>query len=234
MKIGIVGTDVFSAGKANIIDPRVKTLKEMFASPKEVYIQAEIITDQAKLFECDGILAPESAKLDLIVHEIEFVETRLARASEEKEKTLLSKFKDQLDKEGLICELPLNEEERLAAAAYSMLSVRPVHLAGPEAFEKKEQVLFEAYYKSGFISFFTAGDKDSHAWSIRKGANAYEAAGAIHTDIQRGFIRAEVINCKDLFADGSLSRARSNNHIRLEMKEYIVQDGDYLVIRTNK
>ncbi len=234
MKIGILGTDIFTQGKVNLVDERVKALKVMFNAPKEVYIQPDIIIDQDKLVEADGIIAPEDAKLDLIVHDMEFVETRLGRCEDPAEKALLTKFKEQLDKEGLLCHLGASDSEKELISGYSLWSLRPVYLAKPEELEDKNQLLFNAYAHFGFISFFTAGDKDSHAWSIKKGATAWEAAGAIHSDIQKGFIRAEVTAYQELTADGSLSKARSNNHIRLEMKDYVVCDGDYMVIRTNK
>ena len=234
MKIGTFGTDIFTQGKANLVDERVKALKAMFNSAKEVYIQVDIILDQEKLVEADGIIAPEGAKLDLIVHDIEFVETRLSRSADPAEKALLGKFKDQLDKEGLLCDLAVNEAEKGLISGYSLWTMRPVYLAKEEESQDKNKLLFSAYTRFGYISFFTAGDKDSHAWSIKKGATAWEAAGAIHSDIQKGFIRAEVTGYQDLVSDGNLSKARSNNHISLQMKEYVVQDGDYLVIRTNK
>ncbi|MDD5347167.1 MAG: DUF933 domain-containing protein [Candidatus Omnitrophica bacterium] len=234
MKIGVKGTDIFTQGKTSMADERVKTLKAMFNSPKEVFIQIEIIAEEAKLLEADGLIVTESAKLDLVVADMEFVETRLARAADEAEKGLLTRFKDQLDKESLLCDVALNEQEKTLAAGYSMLSLRPVFVAKPQDLEDKNKLLLAAYAHAGYISFFTAGDKDAHAWSIKKGTTAYDAAGVIHTAIQQGFIRAEVVNFKELVADGGLSKARSNNHVRLEMKEYVVQDGDYLVIRTNK
>ena len=234
MKIGILEMDIFAQGKANLVDERVKTLKAMFNSAKEVYIQVDIITDQEKLVEADGIIAPEIAKLDLIVHDMEFVETRLSRVEDPAEKSLLTKFKDHLDKEALLCDMAVTDAEKSLISGYSLWSMRPVYLAKPEELEDKNKLLFSGYTHFGYISFFTAGDKDSHAWSIKKGVSAWEAAGAIHSDIQKGFIRAEVTSFQDLIADGSLSKARANNHIRLEMKEYVVQDGDYMVIRTNK
>jgi len=234
MKIGIYGTEVFSQGKANLVDPRVKALKQMFNSAKEVYIQVEIVTDPAKLIETDGIIAPEANKLDIVVNDMEFVETRMSRVNDEAEKALLVRFKEQLDKESLLCDLVLSEDEKKIISGYSLLSIRPVFLAGSADLEQKDKLLFAAYTHFGYISFFTCGDKDSHAWSIKKGATAWEAAGAIHSDIQKGFIRAEAVSYADLTADGSFSKARSNNHLRLEMKEYVVQDGDMLTIRTNK
>ncbi|MDD4940917.1 MAG: DUF933 domain-containing protein [Candidatus Omnitrophica bacterium] len=234
MKIGIAGTDVFTQGKATLSDPRIKQLKAMFNSAKEVYIQVDIVVDEGKLFECDGIICPSDKKLDLVVADIEFVETRLSRNPPDAEKAVLTRFKDQLDKEGLVCDVALTAQERELVSGYSLLSMRPVYLAQAAELENKDAVLSNAYAHFGYISFFTAGDKDAHAWSLKKGATAWDAAGAIHSDIQKGFIRAEVVSFRDLVSDGSLSRAKSNNHVRLEMKEYAVQDGDYLVIRTNK
>lgn len=232
MKIGIIGIDSINAGKANIVDPRVKVLKQMFNSAKEVYIQADIIKE--KLTEADGIICPEDSKLDLIVNDMEFVETRLSRTADEKEKALLGRFKELLDKEKFLSEINLTDEEKGLITSYMLLTTKPIYLAKAEELEDKDKLLFNGYYNLGYISYFTAGDKDAHAWSIKKGANAWEASGAIHSDIQKGFIRAEVVSYQDLTADGSLSKARSNNHIRLEMKEYVVQDGDYLVFRCNK
>jgi len=234
LKIGILGIEGITAGRANIMDPRVKNLRVMFNSPKEVYIQADIVTDAEKIIEADGIVCPESTKLDLIVNDMEFVETRLGRSGDEIEKKLFTRFKELLDQEKFLSELALSEEEKKLISGYSLLTIKPVYLAKADELEDKGKLLFNAYYHFGWISYFTAGDKDAHAWSIKKGANAWEASGAIHSDIQKGFIRAEVVSYQDLANDGSLNKARSANHIRLEMKEYIVQDGDYIVFRCNK
>lgn len=234
MKIGIVGVNSLTQGKANLPDPRVRQLKAMFNSAKEVYIQVDIVSDEGKLFECDGIICPADKKLDLVVADMEFVETRLSRNPPDAERAVLARFKEQLDREGLVCDVALTPAERELVSGYSLLSMRPVYLAQAADLENKDRLLSEAYAHFGFISFFTAGDKDSHAWSLKKGSTAWDAAGAIHTDIQKGFIRAEVVSFKDLIAEGSLSKAKSNNRLRLEMKDYVVQDGDYLVIRTNK
>jgi len=234
VKIGVLGTDIFTQGKTNIIDERIKILKQMFNSAKEVYIQVDIVTDEARILEADGIIAAESAKLDLIVHDMEFVETRFARCTDENEKTLLNRFKGQMDKEGFLSDVSLNAEEKKLVSGYSLWSIKPVFLAKQDDLQDKNNLLLPAYTHFGYISFFTAGEKDAHGWSIKKGTTAYEAAGSIHTDIQKGFIRAEVINFQELVNDGGLSKARANNHLRLEMKDYIVQDGDYMLIRTNK
>lgn len=234
MKIGIVEIEGFSQGKENVIDRRVDKLKEMFNSAKKVYIQVEIITDTDKLKEADGIVCPLQKKLDLVVSDLDFVETRLERSEDEAEKNLFSRFKEKLEKEEFLSELTINDEEKKLISGYPLLTVKPVFLAEETQTEDKDEVLCAAYYSLGYISFFTAGEKDAHAWSIRKGANAWEASGCIHSDIQKGFIRAEVMGYQDLINAGNFNSARSNNCLRLENKEYIVQDGDLINFRFNK
>jgi ribosome-binding ATPase len=83
----------------------------------------------------------------------------------------------------------------------------------------------------GLIQFFTAGEPEVRAWTIRKGATAVKAAGVIHSDIEKGFIRAEVVRWNDLLAAGSLAAAREKAQVRLEGKDYIVQEGDVILFR---
>jgi len=85
----------------------------------------------------------------------------------------------------------------------------------------------------GLISFFTAGEKEVRAWTIRRGSRAPQAAGEIHTDFERGFIRAETLAFSDFEREGSQKAAREKGHMRSEGKEYVVQDGDILLFRFN-
>ncbi|HTF39294.1 MAG TPA: DUF933 domain-containing protein, partial [Propionibacteriaceae bacterium] len=85
----------------------------------------------------------------------------------------------------------------------------------------------------GLQTFLTAGPKESRAWTIPKGAAAPEAAGVIHTDFQKGFIRAEVVSFDDLVAAGSMQNARARGKVRLEGKDYVMADGDVVEFRFN-
>ncbi|GGO97669.1 redox-regulated ATPase YchF [Wenjunlia tyrosinilytica] len=85
----------------------------------------------------------------------------------------------------------------------------------------------------GLQTYLTAGPKESRAWTIKKGATAPEAAGVIHTDFQKGFIKAEVISYDDLVATGSVAEARSAGKARMEGKDYVMQDGDVVEFRFN-
>jgi ribosome-binding ATPase len=85
----------------------------------------------------------------------------------------------------------------------------------------------------GLQTFLTAGPKESRAWTIRKRATAPEAAGVIHSDFQKGFIRAEVVSFDDLVAAGSMQNARARGKVRLEGKDYVMADGDVVEFRFN-
>jgi len=90
-----------------------------------------------------------------------------------------------------------------------------------------------AFDTLGLQTYLTAGPKESRAWTIRKGATAPEAAGVIHTDFQKGFIKAEVISFEDLVATGSVAEARSKGKARMEGKDYVMADGDVVEFRFN-
>lgn len=96
-----------------------------------------------------------------------------------------------------------------------------------------DRLIQAAYRLLGLYTYFTAGVQEVRAWTIRKGTKAPAAAGVIHTDFERGFIRAEVVSYDDLAAAGSMNVARERGQLRLEGKEYVVQDGDVMHFRFN-
>ncbi|HLH75594.1 MAG TPA: DUF933 domain-containing protein [Candidatus Binataceae bacterium] len=95
----------------------------------------------------------------------------------------------------------------------------------------RDRLIAALFARLGLITFYTAGPPEAHAWSLRAGSSALEAAGRIHSDIARGFIRAEVIGYADFIAHGSEAGARAAGKLRLEGKEYVMQDGDIIHIR---
>lgn len=96
-----------------------------------------------------------------------------------------------------------------------------------------DQLVSACYTLLGLISYLTAGEKETRAWTIEKGTKAPQAAGKIHTDFEKGFIRAEVIDWKALLEYGSYNAAKEKGKIRSEGKEYVVQDGDVVLFRFN-
>lgn len=96
-----------------------------------------------------------------------------------------------------------------------------------------EKLIKASYKLLGLISYLTVGEDETRAWTIKVGTKAPQAAGKIHTDFERGFIKAEVVNYKDLLELGSLAAAREKGLVGMEGKEYVVQDGDVILFRFN-
>jgi ribosome-binding ATPase YchF (GTP1/OBG family) len=128
----------------------------------------------------------------------------------------------------------LTPAELQAVGAHAFLTMKPVVTAEAADVEKFDEFLVRVVEAAGYISFLTVGGPENRAWLIRKGATAPEAGGAIHTDIQKGFIRAEIIAYNDLVEAGGETQAKRANKLRLETKTYVMQDYDVVNFRFNK
>lgn len=96
-----------------------------------------------------------------------------------------------------------------------------------------DRIIKAGYSLLGLISYLTAGQPEVRAWTIKKGTKAPQAAGKIHSDFEKGFIRAEVVSFDDLMACGSMTAAKEKGLVRSEGKEYVMQDGDIVLFRFN-
>jgi ribosome-binding ATPase YchF (GTP1/OBG family) len=96
-----------------------------------------------------------------------------------------------------------------------------------------EALIHQTYHLLGLRTYFTFNDKEVRAWTIHAGDTAVKAAGTIHTDFERGFIKAETVNWENLVKLGSITRARETGHYRIEGRDYAVKDGDVLLFRFN-
>ncbi|MCI9144484.1 MAG: redox-regulated ATPase YchF [Lachnospiraceae bacterium] len=96
-----------------------------------------------------------------------------------------------------------------------------------------EKLIRASYHTLGLMSFLTAGEDETRAWTIKIGTKAPQAAGKIHSDFERGFIKAEVVNYRDLLEQGSLAAAREKGLVGIEGKDYVVRDGDVILFRFN-
>lgn len=96
-----------------------------------------------------------------------------------------------------------------------------------------DRLIKAGYSLLGLISYLTAGPKEVRAWTITKGTKAPQAAGKIHSDFERGFIRAEIVSFDDLMECGSMAAAREKGLVRSEGKDYVMQDGDVTLFRFN-
>ena len=96
-----------------------------------------------------------------------------------------------------------------------------------------DKLIAASYRLLGLISYLTAGENETRAWTIKVGTKAPQAAGKIHTDFERGFIKAEVVNYKDLLDCGSYNGAKEKGLVRMEGKDYVMKDGDVVLFRFN-
>jgi GTP-binding protein YchF len=240
----------------------------------------------------------ETVELEMIFGDLELVDKRLERMEQgakrgkkpdEKEKGLLMRCKEVLEKEKPLRDVAFSEDEQKAMSHLQFMSIKPqvvllnvgesdlnsektasavfglqqyfigkqvsvldlcgkiemeiAQLPADEASAFLEdlgikepalnKLIHVSYELLGLISFLTAGEDEVRAWTIRRGMNAQKAAGKIHSDIERGFIRAEVVSYADFIAAGSMSAARDRGQLRLEGKTYEVKDGDIINFRFN-
>jgi ribosome-binding ATPase YchF (GTP1/OBG family) len=146
----------------------------------------------------------------------EWVEQVKKRATEEGNSTII--ICSALEAE--IAQLPKEEQKEFLDS---------IHAEEPGL----NRLIFEAYKLLGLYTYFTAGVKEVRAWTIKKGFKAPQAAGVIHTDFEKGFIRAETYHCDDLFEFKSEAAVKEAGKYRIEGKEYVVKDGDILFFRFN-
>ena len=121
-----------------------------------------------------------------------------------------------------------------AVTAHNFHTNKPVTVADAADLENTDALMVRAFAEAGYICFLTVGGKENRAWPIRKSQTAWEAGGTIHSDIQKGFIRAEIISYADFVAAGGETEAKRAGKLRLEMKPYVMQDYDLVNFRFNK
>jgi len=231
MKIAVFGIPEIKAGKHNLKDPRLDQAHKLVEADKKTAAQVDVIGEEG-LLEADAILATRDSKADLILKDLEFVETRLGRDPQPAERAVLERIKATLESEKFMLNSGLSAEDLQAVAAHSFFTNKPISVA--EDTQDLEALLLRAFQESGYICFLTVGGKENRAWPIRKGMTAWEAAGSIHSDLQKGFIRAEVISFADFSEAGGETQAKRAGKQRLETKQYLMQDYDVVNFRFNK
>lgn len=233
MKIALFGITQIKPGKHNLKDPRFDKADELVEADKKTFAQVDVVGEEG-LADADSILTTGGGKMDLILKDLEFIETRLGRDPQPAERAALEKLKAVLESERFVFEAGLSAEEFGALTAHAFTTAKPVTVASDEELAKPEELLLRAFREAGYICFLTVGGKENRAWPIRKGLTAWEAGGAIHSDIQKGFIRAEIIAYADFVEAGGETQAKRAGKQRLEMKPYVMQDYDLVNFRFNK
>ncbi len=233
MKICLFGISGVALGKHNIKDPRLNQADKLVEAQKKTYAQVDVV-EEKEMLTSDAILTTRTALSDLLIKDLDAVETRLSRDPDEREKAVLQKLADALMSEKPVSAAGLTTGELEAISAHNFCSNRPVIVAEEAELAAPDALLVRAFKEGGYLSFLTVGGKENRAWPIRAGLTAWEAAGTIHTDIQKGFIRAEIISFADFIEAGGETQAKRAGKQRLELKNYLMQDYDVVNFRFNK
>ncbi len=233
MKLALFGITEIKLGKHNLKDPRLDQADKLVEADKKTHAQVDVIGED-QLLDADAIVSSADGKPDLILKDLEFVETRLGRDPEPAERAALEKIRGLLENEKFLFGSGLSAADLQAVAAHNFYTSKPVTLAGADDLQNPDALLLRAFQEAGYICFLTVGGKENRAWPIRSGATAWEAAGTIHSDIQKGFIRAEIIAFADFLAAGGETQAKRAGKQRLETKQYVMQDYDLTNFRFNK
>jgi len=233
VKISLFGVSGIALGKHNLKDPRLDQANKLVEAQKRTYAQVDVV-EEKEMLTADAILTSRAALSDLLMKDLEAVETRLSRDAGDAEKAVLQKLADALMSEKPVSAVGLSTDELKAISAHNFYSNKPVIVAEPSELAGSDALLLRAFKESGYLSFLTVGGKENRAWPIRAGTTAWGAAGTIHTDIQKGFIRAEIIGFADLVEAGGETQAKRAGKQRLELKTYVMQDYDVVNFRFNK
>ncbi len=227
MKASVFGIPDFPFGKKNLPDGRLNQMKELFRSQKITLIQVEYVTEK-DLKTADAIVCPVEKKLDLVIVDMEVLESRLAKQLTEQERAITERAQKLLEKEVPLIEGEFSVDEKKWLANNNLVTIKPVIFIERQEMEDLPVLTRKVYDQAGMVSFLTGGVKESRAWEIKKNATAIDAAAAIHSDIARGFIRAEVMAYSDLIKVNNVNQAKNEGYLRQEGKDYIVKDGDII------
>ena len=233
MKIALFGLNQFKLGKYNLKDPRLDQAHRLVEADKKTHAQVDVVGED-QLLDADALLVSVEGRADMILKDLEFVETRLGRDPQPDERQALEKIKALLEQEKFVFNSGLAAADLQAVSAHNFFTAKPITVAEPADLENPDALMLRAFREAGYICFLTVGGKENRAWPVRKGITAWEAGGAIHTDIQKGFIRAEIISFADFVEAGGETQAKRANKMRLETKQYVMQDYDLTNFRFNK
>ena len=228
MKICFLGLDL-PEGKVKYQDERIIRLDQKFEAKKVTPFYAEFIKDDCQ--QCDGFIISRERVLDLFILDMEKLETRGDRTADDFEKDLLSRCLGYLEKEIPLCDVDFSAEELGLLRQLAPLTLKPTLIteAQPEINEAIEQFLA----KAGIVFFYTADKKEVHAWPVQEGSDIVTCAAKIHSDLARGFIKAEIVSYEDLIKVYNWQEARSRGLVRLVDRDYTIRPGDIIEIRFN-
>ena len=228
MKICFTGFDL-PEGKIKYQDGRLTALAQKFTPPKISPFYAEFIRND--FLNCQAIFIAQESILDLLILDLEKLETRRDRTDDDTEKTLLNRCLIQLEQEMPLCDVRFNEAELVILRGLAPLSLKPTVVA--QELPPVDEIIEMVLEKAGVVFFYTADKKEVHAWPVKEDADIVTCAGKIHSDLARGFIKADIVSCQDLIKVHNMQDARSKGMVRLVDRDYAIRPGDIVEIRFN-
>jgi len=228
MKISFAGFDL-PEGKVKFQDEKVINLENKFAPHKTTPFYAEFIKND--FLNCDAIFISRKNILDLLILDMEKLETRRDRTADEQEKKLLDKCLEHLEQEKPLCQVQFDEEEMALLRGLAPLSLKPTVVA--EQQPEVNDIIRAVLAAASIVFFYTAGKQEVHAWPMPAGADIVSCAGKIHSDLARGFIKADIVSYQDLIGVHNLQEARSKGLVKLVDRDYAIRPGDVVEIRFN-
>ncbi len=226
MKIFNFGLDI-QPGKYKYTTTCFDELVKKFSPKKTTYYTVEFITDSIE--HADAVVFDNRKRFDFVFLDLEKVEKRLERSPGEEEKSLLVRIQGILEKEELLCDHEFSSEEDALLRNLAFVTYKPS--LGIDVVEDTNSLIKKILDKAGILLFFTAGKKEVRAWEVKKGATVVEAAGRIHSDLARGFIKADVVNCRDLDKFFNMAEARAKGLVKVVDRDYIVEEGDIIEVK---
>nr|VFK31586.1 MAG: Protein of unknown function (DUF933) [Candidatus Kentron sp. MB]VFK75882.1 MAG: Protein of unknown function (DUF933) [Candidatus Kentron sp. MB] len=234
MRIAITGMDL-AEGKVKYEDAILFALADKFSPKKITPYYFEFAQDDYE--SANIIVVTRERILDLLIHDIEKVETRRDRAADANERKVLERVLAELEREIPVCAVRLEEQEEACIRALSPFSFKPTLVIEPGEADSAgitaHEVISRAMAIANLMFFYTAGKKEVHAWLVPRGANAQDCAGKIHSDLAQGFVKAEIIPAEDLLQCHGMQDARQRNLTRLVDRDFTIPENTVLEIRFN-
>lgn len=228
MKIFNFGLDLVSK-KYNHESNQYQKLVEKFSPKKKSPYVVEFIDQD--LEKADAIVIAKEKLLDFVLIDLEKIEQRLTRTEDGKEKEILAEVQNYLEQEKVLSKCNLAKEKFDFLKNLQLISLKPIVVKEDFQDQQLQEIIGEVVEAANKILFFTASEKEVKAWDLKKESTILEAAGRIHSDLMRGFIRAEVVNCKDLDNFYNMAEAKNKGLVQTVGRDYQVVDGDIIYIK---
>ena len=228
MRVSLVGL-ALPEGKWKYTDSYYQALVEKYQPVKlsPYYFEFRANDNEA----AQAIVIAKDQILDLLLPDMEKIESRLSRTEDAAEKAVLNKCMAHLEEQKPVCDMPQTANERTFVHTFGLVSAKPVALVEPGV--DANAVCCAVIEKAGMMFFYTVGKPEVHAWLVEKNASAVNCAGRIHTDLARGFIKAEIFSYTDIMATHSVQDARSKGLMKLADRDFPVPENSILEIRFN-